>query len=137
MRALGPARVASAAGIMLLVVGMAVAATRAASSTPSLPAVPPDRLVASALRALENPGPVSGYVRTHVDLGIPSLPDEGPAGTASTGPAGLLSVLTGDHRLRVWRSDDGIRISDLLVGSERSVFVTRSDAWAWDFGTFT
>src|SRR5947209_3262267 len=137
MRTPGRARAVSAAVVLLLVGGVAMAVARASSSAPTLPPVAPDNLVASVLRALANPGPVSGYVRTHVDLGIPSLPDEGPAGTASTGKTDLISALTGDHRLRVWRSADGLRISDLLPGSERSLYVTRTDAWAWDFGTFT
>jgi hypothetical protein len=37
----------------------------------------------------------------------------------------------------LWSSADGFRLADLLQTSERAIFVSRTDAWAWDFDSFT
>ena len=126
--------VAALAGAVLMVVGV-VALEGPASSSPKLPPVAPDRLIASVLQAAERHPPLSGRVAAHVDLGLPQLPDEGA--NAVTGPASLVATLTGDHVLRLWRSDEGARISELLPFSERSITVSKTDAWAWDSSTFT
>jgi hypothetical protein len=120
----------------LLLVGVAASVAARPSSTPSLPRIAPERLVASALRSLARDRPVSGHLTAHVDLGLPSLPAEGPGASASEG-AGFLASLSGAHRLRLWSSADGFRLADLLPSSERAIFVSRTDAWAWDFASFT
>jgi outer membrane lipoprotein-sorting protein len=122
------------AAVALLVVGGASALGRA-SPAPSLPPVSADDLIASVLSAMAARPPISGHVSAHLDIGIPALPDRGPAG--ATGAAELLSALTGNHRLRVWRSPDGLRVSDLLPFGERSIFVSRTEAWAWDSSSFS
>jgi hypothetical protein len=119
----------------VLLTGFAVVSGRA-SSAPSLPAVSARQLLARAVRALSADPTISGNVAAHIDLGLPDLPDEGAA--AATGPAAtLISSLSGDHRLRVWHSPDGARVSDLLPVAERSIIVSRTDAWLWDSSSMT
>ena len=125
---------ATLVGAVLLAVGV-VAVEGPASSSPKLPPVAPDRLIASVLQAAEGHPPVSGRIVAHVDLGLPQFPDEG--GNAPTGPAALVASIAGDHVLRLWRSDGGARLSELLPFSERSITVSKTDAWAWDSSTFT
>jgi hypothetical protein len=120
----------------LLLVGVAASVAARPSSSPSLPRIAPERLIASALRALAQDRPVSGHLTAHIDLGLPSLPADGPGASASEG-AGFLASLTGTHRLRLWSSADGFRLADLLQSSERAIFVSRTAAWAWDFDSFT
>jgi len=121
-------------GTLLVLSGIVVLATQAFSS-PNLPPVTPRELIASVVRAAEAPPPISGEVSVRFSLGLPSLPAEvsGPA----NGPATFLAYLTGAHRLRVWRSVDGVRVAELMSAGERALFVNRSDAWAWDSRTFT
>jgi hypothetical protein len=107
-----------------------------ASPAPDLPAIAPDRLVASVLQALVDRPPISGKVDAFLDLGLPSLPDSG-FGSEISSAAGLLAQINGPHHLRVWRSADGLRITDILPRSERALFVSQTEAWAWDFGAFT
>jgi hypothetical protein len=120
----------------VLLVGVAASVAARPSATPSLPPITPDRLIATTLRSLAQDRPVSGHLRARLDLGLPSIPDEGIGATASEA-AGFLSSLTGTHRLRLWSSPDGFRLADLLQSSERAIFVSRTDAWAWDFSSFT
>ena len=122
------------AGVLL--VGVAASVAARPSSAPALAPISTERLIASTLRALAQDPPVSGRLAAHLDLGLPAIPHEGPASVAS-GPAGILASLTGNHRLRVWTSADGFRLADLLQGSERAIFISRTDAWAWDFDSFT
>jgi hypothetical protein len=120
----------------VLLFGVAASVAARPSSTPSLPPISPDRLIASTLRSLARDRPVSGHLRARLDLGLPAIPDEG-VGTNAPSAAGFLSSLSGTHRLRVWSSSDGFRLADLPQSSERAIFVSRTDAWAWDFGSFT
>src|SRR5256885_2279389 len=85
-----------------------VLATRSPAA-PNLPAVSPHSLVASAIRAMAENGPISGDAHVHIDLGLPSLPTN--EGLPETGPLALLSEFTGDHSLRVWKSSDGLRVA--------------------------
>jgi hypothetical protein len=126
--------VAALAGVLL--VGVAASVAARPSSAPDLAPISTERLIVSTLRALAQDPPVSGRLAAHLDLGLPAIPHEGPAAVAS-GPAGILASLTGNHRLRVWSSADGFRLADLLQGSERAIFISRTDAWAWDFDSFT
>src|SRR5207245_8722603 len=95
----------------------------------------PQRLLASAIRAAQHNGPVSGTATVRVDLGLPQLPtsDFGPR----AGALSLLSDLSGDHTLRVWRSRDGFRVAELLPAAERAVFATKRAVWLWDSTNLT
>jgi outer membrane lipoprotein-sorting protein len=127
-------------GIAVIVVaGVLLVSTAAlagvARSSPQLPAVSAQQLVSNLIRAVSADPPVSGSMSTHFDIGLPSFPDEGPA--TPTGPLALISSFSGDHRLRVWHSRDGVRISDLLPTAERSIIVSRTQAWLWDSSSMT
>jgi len=80
--------------------------------------------------ALADPPPLAGSIASHVDLGLPSI--EGFHG--ATSPA---DIVQGDHTIRIWISRDGVRIDDILSLAQRSLFVTATDAWAWDSDAFT
>jgi hypothetical protein len=121
-------------GAALTISGVVALAGRA-SSTPHLPAITPQQLIASMVRAAEADRPISGQAAVHIDLGLPSLPDQ--LSEQAPGAEALLANLSGDHRLRVWHSADGVRVADLLSAGERSLFVSRRDAWAWDSRSFT
>jgi len=125
--------VAVVAAAAVIVSGTALIAG-AAHSSPALPTVAPDVLVARAIRAVAARPTVSGTVATHVDIGLPDIPDVGPA---ANGPGALIASLSGDHRVRVWHSGDGVRISDLLPTGERSLIASRSDLWLWDSSSMT
>ncbi len=123
------------ASLAAVAVVAALALTSAgAATTPDLPPVAADRLIASALVAsADRSRPVSGTVETHLDLGIPQL----PGFASSAGASGLAAVLLSDQTFKVWRSPDGIRIAQLLPAAERDLFVTPNDAWVWDSNRFT
>lgn len=71
---------------------------------------------------------LSGTVRQDSDLGLPTLPDVGGAG----GGAGLVSLLTGSHTLRVWTAgDDRQRIALLDSLGETDLVRNGTDAWLW------
>jgi len=106
------------------------------SSPVRLAPIATDQLIASTLRAIADGRPISGHVSAHIDLGLPSLPTEGLPNIPG-GAAQFLTSLNGNHSLRVWRSADGLRVSELLAMSERSLIVNRSAAWFWDFSSFT
>ena len=110
---------------------MALAGFVAASGAPEpdVPKTTPDRLIASVAEALVARTPLSGWVVTHVDLGLPAIP-QGPAGE---GPLSL----AGDHRLRVWQSPMGLRVSDVLPVGERALIVGPDGAWTWDSESFS
>ena len=117
----------------VLVTGSALLAG-AARSSPALPPTTPDALIAHTLRAVAAHPTVSGEVAVHVDLGLPSIPDVG----VGSGAAGeLIASLSGDHRVRVWHSPDGVRISDLLPTGERSLIASKTDLWLWDSSSMT
>lgn len=97
-----------------------------ALSAPNLPRLEPPALLVSVSRALADPPPVSGDFHTHLDLGLPALPEmEGAGGALSDLPAG-------DRELRIWLSDNGARISELKATSERAFISDGSQAWTWD-----
>ncbi len=120
---------------MAAVAGAAIAARGA----PKLPPITADQLVAGVIRVMANPGPVSGVVRTHVNLGLPSLP--GQAGQPDDPTVRAIDAVNGDHRVHVWRSMDGLRLAELLPAAELGLVIRRSpriaEAWAWDSVTFT
>ncbi|HZP90711.1 MAG TPA: hypothetical protein VFC04_06915 [Actinomycetota bacterium] len=118
---------AGAAALVLSVLGGLRAV--GADPRPDLPSVPPERLIASALRAIAERTPLSGTVRTHVDLGIPELPSE-------LGPSSPLGVLVSDQTLKVWRSPSGVRVAQLLPFGERDVISNGAEVWVWDSDRF-
>lgn len=120
--------VAVAAAVLLALVGLGAVQ---AEPRPDLPAVAPERLIASSLEAVARRTPISGRVTTHVDLGLPQLPSNL---SDPTGPAG---VLLSDQTFQVWRSPDGLRVAQLLPFAERDVVVNATDAWLWDSNRFT
>jgi outer membrane lipoprotein-sorting protein len=122
-----------AAVIAAVALVAAVALAAGATTSPDLPPVAADRLIASSLAAVaDRAQPVSGTVQTHIDLGIPQL----PSFASASGPSGLASVLLSDQTFKVWRSVDGMRIAQLLPAAERDVIVTPPDAWIWDSDRF-
>src|SRR2546429_4009236 len=115
----------------------AVAVAAAQVSTPiRLAPIATDQLIASTLRAIADGRPISGHVSAHVDLGLPSLPTEGLPNNLG-GAAGFLSSLSGNHRLRVWRSADGLRGSELVAVSEGPPLVNSPAPLLWGFSSFT
>lgn len=133
-----PRRGVIAVAAAVMVAAVAIVAT-GASAHPTLPATTPTALIASTLRAMAADRPVSGELVSKVDLGLPSLPDEGPQAEDSLGR--LFSAISGDHRVRLWSSVDGLRVAELLPGAELSLTVSRgadrTDVWAWDSHSFT
>lgn len=129
-------RTAAAVVSALVALGVVVALRAQAAPAPDLPTITSESLVASVLHALSERRPVSGKVDVFVDLGLPSLPDSG-LGAELSSAAGVLAQISGTHHLRIWRSVDGLRVSDILPRSERALFVSRTEAWAWDFASFT
>ena len=117
----------------VLVTGFALLAG-AARSSPALPGITPDALVARTLRAVAARPMVSGTVAVHVDLGLPAIPD---VGAGAGGAGALVGSLSGDHRVRVWHSPDGVRVSDLLPTGERSLIATTRNLWLWDSSSMT
>jgi len=120
----------------VLVTGAVAVAAAQVSPPVRLAPIATDQLIASTLRAMAERRPISGHVLAHVDLGLPSLPTEGLPNTLG-GTAQFLASLSGNHRLRVWRSAGGLRVTELLATSERSLYVDRSAAWFWDFSSYT
>lgn len=129
-----PRRRLLGATLAALVAGVVGVSVVRADSTPNLVAVDPGDLLASTLRAAATPPTVAGVVRTHVDLGLPELP-ELTAGAAPGDAAAAASMLFGDQTFRIWRSAAGIRVAHIARFGERVLVVNRSEAWAWDSQT--
>ncbi len=121
---------AAVAAGLVLVLGAGMAAG-SATPRPDLPPVAADELIASALHAIADHTPVSGTVKTHVDLGLPQLPG------ALADPAGPAQIFLSDQTFKVWRSPDGVRVAQILPFAERDVVLNPMDAWAWDSEKFT
>jgi hypothetical protein len=123
-------RVAGASIAALLLAGtLGIIAVRA-SSAPQLPPVAPSALIASAIGAEARAQPLSGRATVTLDLGLPS----GVAASSSSDP---LSWITGDHHLRVWRSPDGMRVSESLPAAEKAIVAGATGVWGWDSESFT
>jgi hypothetical protein len=119
-----------AAALVLAVVAGVFLSTRAPAS-PNLPQISAQELVSRSLHALAQDPSVSGDAQIHVDLGTPQLPSADGEMPVS-GPLALLSAISGDHTLRVWRSRDGIRIAEILPAAERAVFANSHAVWLWN-----
>ncbi|GIJ47728.1 hypothetical protein Val02_46140 [Virgisporangium aliadipatigenens] len=111
--------------------GGAALGTVAASAEPELP----DRSAAQLLVDLQNASldGLSGTVRTTSDLGLPSL----PAG-AGAGGAGIGSLLSGSHQVRVWYAgEDKQRVALIGTVGESDIIRNGKDVWTWDSKTQT
>lgn len=122
-----PARYVAVGVGLAAVIALAGFVAASGPPEPDVPKTTPRRLVAAVAEALAARRPLSGWVATHVDLGLPALPQG-----ASEGPLSF----AGDHRLRVWQSPAGLRIADVLPLSERVLVVGPSGAWTWDSESF-
>lgn len=111
----------------LLATLVVVAGARVAGSARPLPEVSPDELLGSVTEALSDPPPVSGEIVATVELGLPE--------EALRGVEGGTSEFTGDQRLRVWKSADGLRIAQLGPASERAFVTNGEEVWTWDSRT--
>src|SRR5680860_1363397 len=111
----------------VLVAALLGLGAQAAVSAPRLPEVAADELIASVLRAADDPPPVSGELAATLGLGLPELP-----GAAQDSP---LADLLGESRLRVERSADGLRAALLGTASERLVVTDGDTLSTWDSQT--
>jgi hypothetical protein len=127
------------AGVLAAVAVAGATVAAYSDPVPDLPPIGADELVASVIDRAGAPGPISGLLTTHVDIGLPSLPSGAPPPEDPTMRA--IDALNGDRRLRLWASKDGVRLALLLPTSELGWFLSRSggraEAWAWDSQTFT
>jgi hypothetical protein len=122
-----PRAVALVAAALLLVAALIVAGARAAVSAAPLPEVPAEELLASVARAAEDPPPVSGEIASSIELGLPDL-----GAMAGAGASEGLAAVTGDRRLRLWRSEEGLRVAQLTDTAERAFVTNGEEAWLWD-----
>ena len=112
--------------LILALVGALSGAAGQALSAPTITPFEPPTLVVAMTRALADPPPLSGDFHTHLDLGLPALPElEGANG-------GLSDLPAGDRELRIWLSGDGARIAELRDASERAFITDGAQAWTWD-----
>jgi hypothetical protein len=114
---------------LTIALGVGAVAAAGQGSSVQLPVEPPEALVASALRAAGSQRAVSGTVTTHVDLGLPELPDVGTSGS------GDAAALLGDQRFKIWSSPDGLRVAQLLPFSERVFLAGPGGLWTWSSDT--
>jgi outer membrane lipoprotein-sorting protein len=107
-----------------VVIGHSVAS---GAGTAGLPATTPAQLLADIEQA--DIAGVSGTVVESTDLGLPSLPQLGSAGTDS----GLLGLVTGTHTLRVWYGGPTKqRVALLNSLGEADIIRNGRDLWTWD-----
>lgn len=111
----------------VLVAALLAVGSRSALSAPVLPAMAADELIASVLRVAQDPPPMAGELSATLGLGLPQLPGEGPGG--------VLADLSGQNRLRVERSTDGVRAALLGEHSERVVISDGESLTTWDSRT--
>lgn len=112
---------------LLLVAGVLLLSAGRADSQPPLPPIAAADLLVSVRAAAEEPPPVSGEVAATLSLGLPEVEFEG-----AEEEFGAASELAGDKRLRVWRSDDGLRVAELRDSSERALITDGETVWTWD-----
>jgi hypothetical protein len=96
-----------------------------ASAEVELPARTPEQLLTDLQTA--DVEAFSGTVAQRSELGLPELP-EGVGGEHS---ADLLSLLTGEHTLRVWADGDRARVALHGTMGESDVVTDGSQVWTW------
>jgi len=122
------------AAVLALVAGLVLAGAQVARSQSALPEVTAAELLASVAERGEDPLTISGDLAASVELGLPDVGGfEGLAGDEGEG----LAALTGDRRLRIARSPDGVRLAELGDSSERAFVTDGETAWTWDSSTLT
>jgi len=122
------------AAVLALVAGLVLAGAQVARSQSALPEVTAAELLASVAERGEDPLTISGDLDASVELGLPDVGGfEGLAGDQGEG----LAALTGDRRLRIARSPDGVRLAELGDSSERAFVTDGETAWTWDSSTLT
>lgn len=120
-----PTRTRSAVLTALVLAALLVTGAQVALSSPSLPPVAPEELLASVVERAADPPPMSGELTATLGLGLPVAPEGDSA----------LADLLGESRLRVERSDDGLRAALLGERSERLVVTDGTELWTWDSRT--
>ena len=114
-------------GAAALVVGGAVLGpVLSASAEVELPARTPEQLLTD-LQTAEGVEAFSGTVTQRAALGLPELP-EGVGGEYSTD---LMSLLTGEHTLKVWADGDKARVALHGTMGESDVITDGSQVWTW------
>jgi outer membrane lipoprotein-sorting protein len=114
-------------GAAALVVGGAVLGpVLSASAEVELPARTPEQLLTD-LQTAPRVDAFSGTVTQRAALGLPELP-EGVGGEYSTD---LMSLLTGEHTLKVWADGDKARVALHGTMGESDVITDGSQVWTW------
>lgn len=114
---------ALAAITALGLVGVSIAT---AGDDEPIPPIKPARLIVSTVNALSGRFWISGEVQTRVDLGLPIVPEEWG------GEEGLVGIVNGTNRYRLWRSPRGIRLARVTESSEQVLVANRRKGWWWD-----
>lgn len=100
-------------------------AVSTASADPSLPKKSPQELLTAVAGA--HVDGFSGTVKETADLGLPSLPSDGPHQSSD-----FQSLISGSHTLKVWAAgDDKAKVSLLGTYGESSIIRNGNQAWAW------
>lgn len=124
------ARWALPAGLAIAVVGAGVLAPVVASAAPDLPERTATELL-DDLQSAEVDG-LSGTLVHRADLGLPSLPGLTAGGGGPGGSTDAMSLLDGEHTLRVWAlGPDRSRVSLHGEMGELTVVADGEDLWTW------
>ncbi|MDR7302801.1 LolA family protein [Haloactinomyces albus] len=117
-RVAGTAAVGAAAGVL----GLTVPALPAGAADPNLPAIAPEKLVASVMTA--QPPAMAGTVKVDNNLGLPAIPGLEGSSTALSG---------GTSTMRVWTDGQGKqRLSIPSTGEETTVINDGTTVWKWN-----
>lgn len=92
----------------------------------TIPSIKPARLIASSERAMAGQFSISGEVETTIDLGLPVVPEEWG------GESGIVGLVNGTNRYRLWRSPSGIRLAHVTDSSEQVLVANGRSSWWWD-----
>jgi outer membrane lipoprotein-sorting protein len=117
-------RTTIAVAVTTMVLATAFISSRAAPS-PDLPSIAPGRLLASSLRTLRDPISLSGRVVVDWNVNRHHFRRDRRGGKLA------------HAAFRVWRSDDGLRVAQVLDFGERLVVANQDRAWYWDSSTLT
>lgn len=123
--------VAPPAAVAAVIAGVALGSSAAANTSPTLPPKTSDQLLVMMRDGIGTP--VHGDVRISSDLGFPSLPTSIAGSTRSTG---LLELVSGEHRLRVWENGHGEARTQLLDRlDETDIVVGGGSVWSYTYST--
>ncbi|QGK68850.1 outer membrane lipoprotein carrier protein LolA [Allosaccharopolyspora coralli] len=123
--------VVATAGAAAGVLGLAALSLPSATANPTLPEIPPEKLVESVMTS--SPPAFSGTVTVDNALGLPALPG---AGGEDSGVGAMLA--DGEHTMRVWSDGaDRHRVSLPSESGERTIVHDGSTVWTWDSATRT